>query len=429
MNTKRYILSLLLLITVGLSSVYAQWTQTFQTSSKVTTFAVRGSSLFAGATPGLFYTKDNGGKWDSVSSLARYWVFSMGVNDTDLFAGTANGAGLFRSSNNDTIWTPIGNLRFQAICRGLLVSHVGIEGTTLFLGLYTGGIYGGETLYRSTDNGAHWTYSADGLYYEPQVPRDVEHIAVDGSNLLASMSGLGIYRSIDNGWTWSYVGYGLTGLMDLGVTGLVVRGGYVFVGTGGGIYRSTDHGTSWNTVNSGLTIKNVLSMTASDSGLFAGTAGGGVFLSKNNGESWVRINSGMPSDDVTALTVGPVATAGRFLFAGTRTNGIWKRSLSEIVTSAGRETGYASKQYAVGQNFPNPFNPSTTIRYELTKGSTVSLKIFNALGQLIATLVDAHKEAGYYQAQWSASNVPSGIYFYRLQTGGFLETKKMILLR
>jgi hypothetical protein len=65
----------------------------------------------------------------------------------------------------------------------------------------------------------------------------------------------------------------------------------------------------------------------------------------------------------------------------------------------------------------------------LTKASTVSLKIFNALGHLVATLVGVHKEAGYYQAQWSASNFPSGIYFYRLQAGDFTKTKQMILLR
>ena len=81
------------------------------------------------------------------------------------------------------------------------------------------------------------------------------------------------------------------------------------------------------------------------------------------------------------------------------------------------------------QNYPNPFNPSTTISYELPRASTVSLKIFNTLGQEIATLVNEGKEAGYYQAVWNASNVPSGIYFYRLQAGEFVETKKAILLK
>jgi hypothetical protein len=86
-------------------------------------------------------------------------------------------------------------------------------------------------------------------------------------------------------------------------------------------------------------------------------------------------------------------------------------------------------EFRLEPNFPNPFNPSTTISYDLPKSSSVSLKIFNTLGQLVATLVDERKELGYYAVQWNASNVPSGIYFYRLQAGEFLETKKMVLLR
>jgi hypothetical protein len=94
------------------------------------------------------------------------------------------------------------------------------------------------------------------------------------------------------------------------------------------------------------------------------------------------------------------------------------------------------REFYLHQNYPNPFNPSTTISYGLPKAANVSLKIYNTLGQLVSTLVDEKKEAGHNSVKWNA-NVPSGIYFYRLQAGdastgsarGFVETKKMLLLR
>ena len=86
------------------------------------------------------------------------------------------------------------------------------------------------------------------------------------------------------------------------------------------------------------------------------------------------------------------------------------------------------EQFGLEQNYPNPFNPSTTISYQLPKVSSVSLSVFNTLGQQVATLVDEKKEPGYYTVRWNAT-VPSGIYFYRLHAGEFVETKKMIHLR
>ena len=90
---------------------------------------------------------------------------------------------------------------------------------------------------------------------------------------------------------------------------------------------------------------------------------------------------------------------------------------------------FLPSMYSLGQNFPNPFNPSTVILYTLPSGGLVTLRIFNLLGQEVALLVNERKEAGYYQATWSASNVPSGVYFYRLQAGEFVQTKKAILLK
>lgn len=87
-----------------------------------------------------------------------------------------------------------------------------------------------------------------------------------------------------------------------------------------------------------------------------------------------------------------------------------------------------AQQYELLNNYPNPFNPGTTIGFRLPKTSKVLLQVFNTLGQLVTTLVDGRKEAGSHQVQWNA-NVPSGTYFCRLQADGNVEMKKMILLK
>ncbi|MGD0337224.1 MAG: glycoside hydrolase family 9 protein [Bacteroidota bacterium] len=86
-------------------------------------------------------------------------------------------------------------------------------------------------------------------------------------------------------------------------------------------------------------------------------------------------------------------------------------------------------EYSLSQNFPNPFNPSTTISFSLPHPVHVELKIFNILGQVVATLVDQNYSPGYYSFKWNASGFASGVYYYRIEAGGFVETKKLVLLR
>jgi hypothetical protein len=85
--------------------------------------------------------------------------------------------------------------------------------------------------------------------------------------------------------------------------------------------------------------------------------------------------------------------------------------------------------YALEQNYPNPFNPSTTIRFSIPVQQHVTLKIYNVLGQEIATLVDDNVVAGKHVVQWQPEQIASGTYFYRLEAGSFRDSRKVVYLK
>ena len=99
------------------------------------------------------------------------------------------------------------------------------------------------------------------------------------------------------------------------------------------------------------------------------------------------------------------------------------------ITDVEQDPSGTPGKFSLSQNFPNPFNPSTVISYQLPVGGQVSLKVYDILGNEVSTLVNKFQTAGKYNIDFKASLLPSGIYFYRLQTGSFVETRKMILLQ
>jgi hypothetical protein len=93
------------------------------------------------------------------------------------------------------------------------------------------------------------------------------------------------------------------------------------------------------------------------------------------------------------------------------------------------ETGTVPADFALDQNYPNPFNPATTITYRLRSSGQVTLKVYDVLGRVVATLVNASQPAGSYTQTFDAGRLSSGVYFYRLQAGSFVNTKKMVVAK
>ncbi|MFH2050818.1 MAG: T9SS type A sorting domain-containing protein, partial [bacterium] len=86
-------------------------------------------------------------------------------------------------------------------------------------------------------------------------------------------------------------------------------------------------------------------------------------------------------------------------------------------------------KFTLFSNYPNPFNPTTTIRYDIPKASQVTLTIYNMNGQVVDKLVNQKQEPGFYSVNWDARNVSSGVYFYQIQADSYVKTQKMVLIK
>jgi len=100
-----------------------------------------------------------------------------------------------------------------------------------------------------------------------------------------------------------------------------------------------------------------------------------------------------------------------------------------IVTVSINQLKPVLTEYRLYNNYPNPFNPTTTLRYELPKDSRVTLSVFDINGREVARLVNETQPAGCYSLIWNAGEIGSGIYFYRIQAGEFHQVKKMVLMK
>ena len=109
--------------------------------------------------------------------------------------------------------------------------------------------------------------------------------------------------------------------------------------------------------------------------------------------------------------------------------GFWYQTVDIITSIEAIPNDLLPKEFRLEQNYPNPFNPTTTIQFALPKRSAVTLKLFDILGREVATLVDEELQAGEYKVIFEAEALPSGVYFYRIQTEGLVKTRKLTLLK
>jgi len=232
----------------------------------------------------------------------------------------------------------------------------------------------------------------------------------------------------DAGTTWISKSTG-TGATALFSTYFVDSNTGWVTGDNGIIANTTNGGNNWTIQNSGVTsnLRDVYFTSGSTGwvvGNSMGSQGGIILKTTDGGNSWNRqianILESFTSVHFLNENIGWVVGSN-----GT----ILKTTNGGISFIEEEEFDEIPSNYNLSQNYPNPFNPSTTIKYSIPQSSNVVIKVFDILGNEIEKLVNEEKPTGTYEITWYAEGLPSGIYFYQLRAGSFVETKKMDLLK
>lgn len=357
--------------------------------------------LLAGTSNGVYRSTNDGGTWQSIG-LSNEYVLMLKRFNGNLFACTF-ASGLYRSTNNGTSWSLVGG----GLSPGTVYSLAG-QGQSLYAALIAG-------IYKSTDNGTTWTVTG------MTNPNQTIVVATPAGHLYAADLDALVYRSTDGGVSWTQILDGMSTPADL----LVAPNGYIYLSLQSffapGVLRSTDGGATWQNVLPSV-VSGWFAVNAVGN-IFLSTFASGVYRSTDAGTTWQQINSGLTNTSTRGIAMNSVNR----VFVGT-SNGLVFRSVQPTV-SVDHDESSRPTAFVLYQNYPNPFNPSTTVRFEVGGLGFVSLKVYNLLGQEVATLVNDELEPGQYDVLWNADGVASGVYVYRLSAGSFTESKRMLLLR
>lgn len=395
------------------------------------------------------------------------YVYNLASNVNFIFALIGQGNGnntIYRSSDNGLLWQ---QADFGLPTKGIL--KIVIKKNFLFVGVYKEGVF------RSNDNGDTWIAVNNGIS-----DLWISDISIQDDTLYA-VSRSDLMRSTDNGDNWEKIcANPFVGI----VRQFIVNESAVILCTGGsGIWISADNYNSWRKYGFGWASPSVSRILSFDQNIFVGASSAtfpsgpfyyGSFVSTNNGQSWAQItddageaflkigdyvyvaryhkgiyrtrdfgklldpfNEGIQINSSNESVIGTFSVNDSSFFAGgsiISTNGvalpaIWYISLSKVTDVNSLHD--IPPVFSLYQNFPNPFNPETTIKYSLPKATNVTMKVFDFLGRDVVTLVDEYKQPGNYSVKLSTNYIQlsSGVYFYRLQTEDFVETKKFILLK
>jgi len=402
---------------------YGQWMSTnFPPRTSARVLAIMGNNIFAGTDggEGIYLSSLDESNWVPVNNgLTARYVWCLTVSGDSIYASAGNidfglgsGGSVYVSADTATNWHALDSGLFNTY-----ISSIVLNGNYVFAAVYGYGSYG---IYVSTNRGASWNSANNGLTY-----RSISSLVAYGNNIYASANNGNIFRSTNNGINWDSVSCVLA---DSEVLPLVVKEHNIYAGTyNSGVFVSNDSAKSWHKISAGLEHLSTIYII-DENKILAGTLGQGVFLLTRPDTVWQAINEGLP-DTAFAHYVYSILTDSKNIYIGTASSGVWKRPLSEVITSVNQIKNNIPDKFELYQNYPNPFNPSTTINYSVSNSGIVTIKIYDILGREVATLVNEEKMPGNYTVNFNGTNLSSGVYFYKMETRSFIQTKKLLLLK
>ncbi len=380
------------------------------------------TAIFSGTTA---WTKAIGGdgSWTGIDAA-----------DDQVLYGSAQNLYMVRSDDGGANWTeiaPINNGQTSFIAPFVLAGPADPEV-----------IYAGRSfIFKSVNRGQSWLTTNQGAQLDgnpslalavSQTNSDVVYATTAPTNFRA-----GVFRTLDGGDSWQNVTGTLPARYPVGLaidpsddaTVYVTFSGF---GTGH-VFRSTDSGANWLDIGTGLPDVPTSAVTVDPldpDNIYIGTDVG-VFGTVTGGASWFALNLGLP-DAVMAMDLN-VSSVDRRLILSTYGNGFYSRPMMEPISSVDDRVAQA-KTPVLEANYPNPFNPVTSISYRLADSGDVRLEVFDIAGRRLRTLHNGWLEAGRHTIQWdgkdaAGGDVASGLYMYRLTSGEWTEARKMQLVR
>ena len=360
--------------------------------------------VYASFNNGYLLKSENGGDtFNPIYSVNGAWVTPFFIHPTNSDALYTANKRIRVSYNRGSTFTQKNSGGDIAPTNISTMAQSSVDPNHMIFGTGMGDWPGGDSIYVvkvSTDEGVNWNEVTANIPGETRWISRVETDPLDANTMYVLRTGFSpgnkLYKTTDLGQTWINISGNLPDLPCNDIFIHPYQTDSIFVANDIGVYMTTNGGTNWAYASEGIPFVPCIDF-----------------------------------DFVTIDSVGylRVAPHGQSAFQTDFPVTVEEQKLvSELPTS-----------FALLQNYPNPFNPTTTIRWQLAEGSEAKLKVYDILGREVATLVNEYRPTGKYETEFSAGggsayggnayNQPSGVYFYQLRAGSFVETKKMMLMK